>query len=63
MCKTKFGEFMHGDSANTAASIEDAYRRGVHQTFAMLEYFLEETGADIGEVLPVAVKKAKVVNA
>ena len=38
---------------------ETAYRRGVHQTLAMLEFFLEETGADINQVLPLAVKKAR----
>lgn len=25
---------------------EKAYRRGVHQAFAMLEYFIDETGID-----------------
>lgn len=27
------------ESANTEASIEDAYRRGVHQAFALLGFF------------------------
>lgn len=50
------------EAANTAASIEDAYRRGVHQALAHLVRFTADTGADINVVLPMAVKKASAIR-
>lgn len=38
---------------------ETAYRRGVHQTLAMLTDFLKDTGLPVEKVLPLAVKKAR----
>lgn len=62
MRKTTFKQFMHGDNEEVATTAENAYRRGVHQALALLEFFLEETGADVREVLPVAVKKASAIR-
>lgn len=59
MRKTTFKQLMHGDNELIATTSEDAYRRGVHQALALLEFFLEETGADVREVLPLAVEKAR----
>ncbi len=62
MRKTTHKQFLYGDNELLANTAENAYRRGVHQALAMLEIFSEETGASVGEVLPVAVKKASAIR-
>ena len=47
----------------TESTVEKAYRRGVHQAFAMLEWFLKENNISADKVIPLTVNMANRIRA
>lgn len=50
------------DTGEVHSDAEKAYRRGVHQAFVMLGYFLESTDLPLDIVLPEVISKAAAIR-